>query len=56
LRSRQPRYGRERGCARGQMQKLSSVGKFHDGAKNRFGRAEYQRAANGSRGLPVRVR
>src|SRR5262249_59505242 len=29
LRPRDPRYGRQRGSAGGEMQKLSSVGKFH---------------------------
>jgi len=29
LRPRDPRYGRQRGGAGGQMQKFSAVGKFH---------------------------
>src|SRR5205814_3471653 len=29
LRPRYTRYGRQRGCARGQMQKLPTMGKFH---------------------------
>jgi hypothetical protein len=36
LRHRDPRYGRQRGGARGQMQKLPSVGKFHSEPPSRF--------------------